>query len=193
MSREAYMKIFAHRCYMYRHTTLPTETTYEFDRFDYTDDFVYLAKNTVFYRGMPSSVTPTPSTILRDVPLYMSTYKVAGRYAGPNGHVVSLKLKRGIRLLDFRKVKNLVRLVASSRRPTISKGTLESLFYLSISLGLVSYGRQAGLLEEYVDSNFPKDKFNEDPSYCLVQAGIARMKATDVLSTPLNPYEPEGY
>lgn len=165
---------------MYRCHTHAVCTTYTFDAFDYTDEFIDFPKRTVFYRGIPAGV----KEVVRDHPMYLSTTEVASHY----GEVVGLEFIHGVRLMDVRKMKNLLRLIITGRRTTLSSTAEKALFYLCVSFGLVSYQRQWTLFQEYVQANGDAG----DPEMAKLEAGLAAMAATDLTLTPLNPLEPEG-
>lgn len=156
--------------------------TYKFDKFDYTDHDIIIPKNTIFYRGIDHPVTE----VLRDAPLYVASHEIAKHYGK---HVYEIKTNRELKLIDFRKLKNLIRLIITSRT-SCDKDCMQCIFYLTIAFGLCSYAKQVELLEKYLD--YAKDLAVDAQQIQVVKARIDQMKSINLDKTPLNPFEPEG-
>lgn len=156
-------------------------TSYTFESFDYTDVDIFVPKDTVFYRGLPSGA----DVVIRDVPMYVSSKHVAREYGG----IVQLKNKTDIRLIDVRKLRNLLRLVITSQKER-NADCMKAIFYLTIAFGLSSYKKQVKLMEQYVES--VKDLVVDPKELDIVKRRIGQMKSFPIEGSPLNPYDPEG-
>jgi hypothetical protein len=69
--------------------------TYTFREFDYTDKYIYILKNTIFYRGVPDNINKTD--IIRDKPIYLAPENIAKMY----GKVYKIGCIETLRLLDI--------------------------------------------------------------------------------------------
>ena len=158
-------------------------TTYKFAKFNYVDQDIIFPEDIVLYRGYVS-ITETKSDIIRNYPIYLGPEYIAEHY----GDVYKITANKPLKLIDIRKLKNILRMVILSR--TSNDGSiLQSIRYLTIAFGLCSYVGQVKLLEEYVAS---VSKLAIDATLLNdIKAKIQQMKQiypTDIL----NPLEPEG-
>lgn len=163
--------------------------TFAFDKFDYTDDDIIIPSDTIFYRGVPDGVPLKRSVILRKQPLYLAPKNIAKHY-GP--HILAFKTTRQLRLIDIRKLRNLLRLIISSRNPKVDAEAQKAIFYLTVSFGLCSYGRQVSLLHDFITKN---SHSIPDETLTTVKKQLQYMQETahDLpTKTSLNPLEPEG-
>jgi hypothetical protein len=151
-------------------------TTYSFENFDYIDDDIILNKDVIFYRGIREN---NPTVIRKDVPLYIGPKYIAEYY----GNVYMVKTTKPIKLVDIRKMKNLLRLIIASRKSNENNNILNCIRYLTISFGLCSYEKQIYLLEDEADQVELQN----------VKTKIQNMKNLYGETTKiLNPLNPEG-
>lgn len=162
--------------------------TLDFGKFDYTDSDIEIPENTIFYRGVPKNIPE--QNLIRDLPMYLGSEPIAKAYGE---QVIQIKTTRKLRLIDFRKMKNIVRLMLSSRPKVISmsKKAQECIFFLTIAFGYCSYEKQIDLLDQFLKHNM---KHIPTKELAEVQSNLAKMKeVTPLLSqSQLNPFEPEG-
>ena len=117
-------------------------STLIFDKFFFSDEIISIPKDIILYRGMDYK----PIKLIRDYPLYLSTFYIAENYGK---FIYSLSSHRDLKLLDIRKIISLMPIIIRSRK-FIDKESLECIKYLSIAFGLVSYKKQIELLKEHV-------------------------------------------
>ena len=162
--------------------------TLDFGRFDYTDSDIEIPENTIFYRGVPKNIPE--QNLIRDLPMYLGSEEIAKAYGE---QVIQIKTTQKLRLIDFRKMKNIVRLMLSSRPKVISmnKKAQEFIFFLTIAFGYCSYEKQIDILDQFLKHNM---KHIPTKELAEVQSNLAKMKeVTPLLSqSQLNPFEPEG-
>jgi hypothetical protein len=156
-------------------------TTYKFHKFNYIDQDIIFPEDIVLYRGIESK---TKLDIIRNNPIYLGPEYIAEQY----GDVYKITANKPLKLIDIRKLKNILRMVILSRVSN-DGSILQSIRYLTIAFGLCSYVGQVKLLEEYVASvtNLVIDKAVLKD----IKSKIQKMKQifpTDIL----NPLEPEG-
>jgi hypothetical protein len=158
-------------------------TTIKFDKFSYTEDDIIIPKNYVFYRGVSKDIQV--ENILRDVPLYVASKDIAKHYGEK---VLAIKVTKPLKLMDFRKLKNQIRMLLATRPLNINDAVYNSIYYLTLSFGLCSYWGQITLLELFLQKNgndMPKSALDD------VMDRIQAMKMAPVRDT-LHPLEPEG-
>ena len=148
-------------------------TTYSFDDFDYVDRFVILPANTVLYRGVPDNVTE----VLQNYPIYLAPEEIAKLYG---------KLK--IKLIDIRKMIGILKYILSTIR-SFDNDTMNSVAFLSIAFGLVSYRAQINTIENY----YKQIKSTIKPEFVsIIQNRINNMKTYNFNQSPHNPIEIQG-
>ena len=159
--------------------------SFSFATFNYVDSDVHIGNNTVFYRGIDKLV---PNVIRPGVPMFLGPVEIAKDY----GNVYMIRTTKPIKLLDFRRLKNLMRLVITSRKNMTSVAMyskfLECVEMITIAFGLCSYQGQIKLIEKY--TNNIKDHVDKE-QFDFVSTRIANMKNTNPTHM-LNPIEPEG-
>ena len=158
-------------------------TTIKFDKFSYTEDDIIIPKNYVFYRGMPKAIPV--QNILRDAPLYIASKDVAKHYGE---QLVAIKVTKHLRLIDFRKLKNQIRLLLATRPLNLNDAVYNCIFYLTISFGLCSYEGQVKLLEMFLKQNGKDMLKSEYDDVMLRIQGMRMAPVRDILSQ----LEPEG-
>lgn len=151
--------------------------TYRFDNFDYTDGYITLPKNIVFYRGVPSEVKD--NDIIRDVPIYLAPEKIAAVYGKK---VCKITTDQSIRLLDIRKLQCILQVVLDNVREKTPQ-TMAMLTQLTLSFGLCSYRDQVSLMESW---------FNRADFSKAMEDKIDYMKRFDMSKTQCNPLIPRG-
>ena len=157
--------------------------TFTFDEFDYTEEEIIIPPDTIFYRGIPTFVTK--SNILQNKPLYISTKKIASQYGG---QVALIKTTQQLRLIDFRKMKHLLKLMLSKRQCNDNADIIKCVFYFTIAFGFCSYKRQVELLKEFL-----KDNQDSIPRSSLGDVADRIKKMEDEYEKcTSNPFEPEG-
>lgn len=155
-------------------------TTFTFDNFNYIDTDITFPKDIVFFRGIVGHV----NVIREEFPLYIAPENIAKDY----GQVYKLVTTKPIKLIDIRKLKNIIELIISSRILN-DESILKPIRYLTISFGLCSYDSQIRLLNEYIEQI--EDLVVDKNELISVKNNIETMKKTNV-RTILNPLEPEG-
>jgi hypothetical protein len=157
--------------------------TFTFDQFDYTEEDIIIPPDTVFYRGIPTHITK--SNILRNKPLYISTKEIASQYGE---QVALIKTTQQLKLIDFRKMKHLLKLMLSTRPCNDNADIIKCVFFFTIAFGFCSYKRQVELLKEFL-----KDNKDSIPSSSLsdVADRIKKMEKAHY-ECRSNPFEPEG-
>jgi hypothetical protein len=135
-----------------------TVATYKFDNFNYCDSVIIIPKNSVFYRGI--SDIKNPNILRKNTPIFLSSKKVAFiKYANSkNENLYCISNKTPLRLLDLRKIINLLPMLIDSYKfdPTDSE-YLEAIKVLSVSLGIVDLNIQVKLLHDILKANDVKD------------------------------------
>jgi hypothetical protein len=122
--------------------------------------------------------------MVQNKPMYVGPEYIASSY----GTVYKLITTQPLKLLDIRKLKNIVRLIITSRKSNDSK-ILQCIRYLTIAFGLCSYSVQIKLLEEYIKD--VKNLVEDKEQLASVIDKINIMKYTDTRNI-LNPLDPEG-
>ena len=157
--------------------------TFTFDQYDYTEEDIIIPPDTVFYRGIPTHITK--SNILRNTPLYISTKEIASQYGE---QVALVKTTQHLRLIDFRKMKNLLKLMLTKRPCNGNADIMKCVFYFTIAFGFCSYKRQVELLKEFL-----KDNQDSRPRSSLGDVADRIKKMEDEYEKcTSNPFEPEG-
>ena len=163
--------------------------TYTFSTFNYVDADIGISTNTIFFRGIDKKLDNDNDIIRPGVPMFMGPEYIAKEY----GHVYRLRPSRNLRLLDFRRLKNLMRLVVSARKKMTSDVVwnrfIESVRLITIAFGLCSYAGQIDLMEKHVAS-IEADVLDVK-ELDFIKSRIENMKLTDTKHV-LNPFEPEG-
>lgn len=157
-------------------------STYTFENFEYVDGDIVIPANTIFYRGLPKNT----KDYLRDQPLYISSLNIAKHY----GEVHEYKTQKSLTIIDFRKLRNLVNMIISSRSSNTGE-ILQVIRYLTIAFGLGSYYNQVNMLEQYVKDVellvIDKNELNK------VRSNIESMKReSSNIQQILNPFDPQG-
>ena len=163
-------------------------TTYNFASFDYVDADIYIPTSTVFFRGI-DSMKLYDEIIRPNTPMFIGPLEIAKEY----GNVHQVMTTKPLKLIDFRRLRNLMRLVINSRKHTSNEVILNKMMHcialVSIAFGLVSYKCQIDLIERHVKWI---EEFVIDPSQVVfVKKQIEQLKATNP-SSKLHPIEPEG-
>jgi hypothetical protein len=163
-------------------------STYKFDKFPYVDRDIIIPAGTIFYRGIDK--LEKVDKIIRDLPLYISSHNVATNY----GEVYNIEIPHELKLIDIRKLKNLLRIIITSRKDIKKpdENTRKVIMFLTIAFGLCSYKRQIELLENYVKYIKDHNLLVDDKELNKVITNIENMKHTDLNYTYLNPFEQEG-
>jgi hypothetical protein len=120
------------------------------------------------------------------VPLYIGPKYIAEYY----GNVYMVKTTKSIKLLDIRKMKNLLRLIIASRKSNENNNILNCIRYLTISFGLCSYEKQIYLLEDFLQII---ENQADQVELQNVKRSIQNMKNLyGETAKILNPLNPEG-
>ena len=110
--------------------------TYNFEKFNYTDNYIYLPKNTLFYRGIDKNT----SEVIRDMPIYLGPKKIAELYCGGvKENIKTIASISSLRLLDLRKIMNFLPMVLDNSKDE------NMCRLLMIAFGLCSYKDQIDL------------------------------------------------
>ena len=162
--------------------------TYSFASFNYIDADITIGANTIFYRGIDQQI-PNENVIRPNVPMFLGPIEIAKEY----GNVYKIKTTRSLKLLDFRRLKNLMRLVITSRK-SMTSNTMRNQFMhcvelITIAFGLCSYQFQIELLSKYIDrvEHLADDK----NAIIFIRQQIEKLKDANPTHM-LNPLEPEG-
>ena len=162
--------------------------TLSFASFDYVDADISIGCNKIFYRGIDKDIRPD-QVIRPDIPIFLGPKNIAKDY----GNVYKIKTTTPLKLLDFRRLKNLMRLVVTTRKTSSSvhvhSKVMECVELITIAFGLCSYKFQIDLFEKYV--NKISDYIQDEKQLAFVRERIVYMKGVDPRHM-LNPFEPEG-
>lgn len=162
--------------------------TYTFATFSYVDSDIYIGANTIFFRGIDTLINKD-LVIRPNIPMFIGPEYIAKQY----GHVYRVRPSKNIKLLDFRRLKNLMRLVISARKQMTSDVVynkfIKSLKLINIAFGLCSYKFQIELMEKHLE-NIDLYVINKD-ELNFIKGRVENMKREDPTHM-LNPLEPEG-
>ena len=128
-------------------------STYEFREFNYSDSIITIPRNTIFYRGI--SDVKKPDILRPNIPIYLSSKEVAyKRYAKKMENLYHLSNKHPLKLLDLRKIINLLPiLIDSYKYDSDDRDYLDAIAILSITLGIVDINIQFKLLSDFYRNN----------------------------------------
>ena len=155
--------------------------TFNISEFDYTDNFIYLQTDTVFYRGIKSDKKLSETEILRDRPMYVSSKDIAALY----GKIYILKTKTSLRLLDLRKIMNLLNYILDYTDDY--NGNL----MLMIAYGLVPYNLQIQMFQNFIEDMFKRGMVKQK-AISDIQNKIEYMKNFKFTNIPRNPVITKG-
>jgi hypothetical protein len=124
--------------------------TFDMSNFDYTDDFIILQPETVFYRGIKNCKKNKlkESEIIRDKPMYLGSKEIAKMY----GDVYCLCTSTSLRLLDLRKIMTILTYVLDYTDDYYGN------LLLTIAYGLVPYNLQLQMFKKFNDDMISQGK-----------------------------------
>jgi hypothetical protein len=126
--------------------------TYSFENFNYTDGYIYLPKNTIFYRGVDKNV----SELIRDIPIYLGPKYIAKLYSGGvKENIKTIATFSSIRLFDLRKIMNILPMIMDNSK---NKKMCEMLM---IAFGLCSYKDQIDLFGNFCVQMMQNEKIDK--------------------------------
>jgi len=152
--------------------------TYVFDNFDYTDGYIILPKNTVFYRGVPSEIKD--KDIIRDVPIYLAPEQIATVYGKK---LCKITTQQSIRLFDIRKLQGLLQVILDNVKE-IKPQTMAIVTQITLSFGLCSYRDQVSHMESWFNMMI-RQGFVKPEGAKPMQDKINYMKTYDIARTQL--------
>lgn len=162
--------------------------TLDFKSFNYVDADLLIGPDTVFFRGIDIQI-PDDQVIRPGIPMFIGPEYIAKEY----GHVYTVRPSRNIKLLDFRRLKNFMRLVITSRKQMSSTSSydkfIECVKLITIAFGLCSYKYQVYLMEEHIKSI--ESRVASKIQLNFMKKQLQTMKKFDP-SYMLHPLEPEG-
>jgi hypothetical protein len=166
---------------------MKTYDTYIFDKFDYTDGYIYLLPNTILFRVVPKNITS--ENVIQDKPIYTGPQNIAKLY-GEN--IYKLLTIDSMRLLDIRKITSILSIILNSITPDKINPIEYNEMYIDvmrimIAFGLTIYPHQLQLFESY--NNIMK--INPEAEITLNQK-INYMKDYKFNGVPHNPVIPMG-
>ena len=157
--------------------------TYTFENFDYTDGYIILLPNTIFYRGIPNNIKL--DNIIQDTPIYLGPENIAKMYGEQVYKLISID---SIRLIDIRKMKSIISIILDTIKTFNNELNVDTM-RLMIAFGITIYPHQIKLLEQY--NNMMNIRLR--PEYQkIMHDKIEHMKKYNFQDVPHNPVMPNG-
>lgn len=133
--------------------------TYLFDDFPYVDKPIYIPINTVFYRGISRAKTIQNLNPLRkDTPIYIAPKYIAESYSSGNTDILyRVYLKKELRLIDIRKVINLLPMILN--KSNTNEYNIRMSNIIKLNLGVSTIDDQISIINQIKE--IPKDRIDK--------------------------------